>query len=205
MMTVWWANHLKNKDDLKIGEALKIPPVNGIVVTVQTSDTLDILAARYHSDPADIVAVNQLADPVLVVGQTLTIPGARSTPIAAPKPAPTTTTTTHRHSSGGGGSVRPPAAYSGGKLLWPVAGGYISQYFHYGHYAIDIAADAGTKVMAAASGTVTFAGWKNNGGGHQVWVSHGPKPDTAYKHLSSGSVWGGPAGSPREEGGSVGV
>src|SRR5256885_11163511 len=123
MMTVWWANHLKNKDDLKIGEALKIPPVNGIVVTVQTSDTLDILAARYHSDPADIVAVNQLADPVLVVGQTLTIPGARSTPIAEPKPAPTTTTTTHRHSSGSGGSGPPPAPYSGGQLPWPGARG----------------------------------------------------------------------------------
>ena len=38
-----------------------------------------------------------------------------------------------------------PSTYTGGKFMWPVVGGdnYISQYFHYGHYAIDIAADYG--------------------------------------------------------------
>ena len=52
-------------------------------------------------------------------------------------------------------------------------GGYISQYFHYGHYGVDIAADYGTRDRRAAAGTVIFAGWKNNGGGYQVWISHG--------------------------------
>ena len=86
MMTVWWANHLKNKNDLKIGQTLTIPPVNGVVVTVAASDTLDTLAAKYHVDAADIIAVNELSDPILVVGQTLTIPGARSAQIPTPKP-----------------------------------------------------------------------------------------------------------------------
>jgi len=27
--------------------------------------------------------------------------------------------------------------------------------------------------IQAAGGTVTFAGWKNNGGGYQVWIAHG--------------------------------
>jgi LysM repeat protein len=40
MMTVWWANHLKSKNDLKVGQWLTIPPVNGVVVTVATRDTL---------------------------------------------------------------------------------------------------------------------------------------------------------------------
>ena len=40
--------------------------------------------------------------------------------------------------------------------------------------AIDIAADYGATVLAAAAGTVTFAGWKNNGGGYQVWISTAP-------------------------------
>ena len=57
---------------------------------------------------------------------------------------------------------------------WPVAGGDLSQGYHYGHYGIDIAADSGTAVKAAGSGKVTFAGWKNNGGGYQVWIAHGP-------------------------------
>ena len=47
--------------------------------------------------------------------------------------------------------VRPPTTYTGGKFMWPVVGGgnYISQYFHYGHYALDIAADYGSTVRAA--------------------------------------------------------
>jgi murein DD-endopeptidase MepM/ murein hydrolase activator NlpD len=84
--------------------------------------------------------------------------------------------------------VSPPSHYSGGKLSWPVAGGYISQYFHYGHYAIDIAADRGTTVKAAASGVVIFSGWKSNGGGYQVWISHGSGLYTTYNHMSSVSV-----------------
>ena len=72
----------------------------------------------------------------------------------------------------------------------PVVGGgnYISQYFHYGHYAIDIAADYGSTARAAAGGTVIFAGWKSNGGGYQVWVAHGSGLFTTYNHMSAISV-----------------
>ncbi|HET7030510.1 MAG TPA: M23 family metallopeptidase [Candidatus Limnocylindrales bacterium] len=203
MMTVWWANDLKNKDDLHIGQTLTIPPVSGVVVTVSTSDTLETLAAKYHSDAADIMDVNQLADPNLVVGQTLTIPGARSKPIPTPKP--TATPRPHSSGSSSGGSTRPPAQYSGGKLSWPVSGGYISQYFHYGHYAIDIAADMGTRVSAAAGGTVIFAGWKNNGGGYQVWIAHGSGLYTTYNHMSSISVGRGQHVSRGQQVGRVGM
>jgi murein DD-endopeptidase MepM/ murein hydrolase activator NlpD len=202
MMTVWWANHLKSKNDLKVGQWLTIPPVNGVVVTVATSDTLDTLASKYHVNADEIIEVNQLSDPILVVGQTLTIPGALSSKIATPKP----TKTPVSHSSGGsGGSTRPPAAYSGGRLSWPVAGGYISQYFHYGHYAIDIAADMGTRVSAAASGRVIFAGWKNNGGGYQVWIAHGSNLYTTYNHMSSITVGRGQSVSRGQQVGRVGM
>ena len=190
MMTVWWANNLSAKDDLHIGQTLTIPPVNGVVITVGPSDTLDSLAAKYGVDSATIVDANALEDPNLVIGQTLTVPGALGNEIAQPKPKPTRTPTKSgpSHSSGSSRPVSPPARYSGGKFSWPVAGGYISQYFHYGHYAIDIAADRGTTVKAAAAGVVTFAGWKSNGGGYQVWISHGSGLYTTYNHMSSVSV-----------------
>jgi murein DD-endopeptidase MepM/ murein hydrolase activator NlpD len=188
MMTVWWANDLKNKDDLHIGQTLTIPPVDGVVVTVGAADTLESLATKYHVDAAEIMEVNELDDPNLIVGQTLTMPGARSKPIATPKPKPTTKPSAPTRSGGSSGSTRPPSRYTGGKFGWPVAGGYISQYFHYGHYAIDIAADQGTRVMAAAGGVVTFAGWKNNGGGYQVWIAHGSGLFTTYNHMSSIAV-----------------
>ena len=73
-------------------------------------------------------------------------------------------------------------------MRWPVPGGHISQYYHYGHYGLDIAADYGSPVIAAANGRVTFAGWKNNGGGYQVWISHGNGIYTTYNHMSSVAV-----------------
>jgi len=206
MMTVWWANHLTSKDALKVGQVLTIPPVNGVIVTVATSDTLDSLAAKYHADAAEIVAVNELTDPILVVGQTLTIPGALSAGIATPAPKPTAKpVATHSSRASSGGSTRPPARYTGGRLSWPVAGGYISQYFHYGHYAIDIAADIGTRVSAAAAGTVIFAGWKDNGGGYQVWIAHGSNLYTTYNHMSSITVGRGQSVARGQQVGRVGM
>ena len=189
MMTIWWANNLSHKDDLHIGQTLTIPPVNGVVITVGSSDTLESLATKYGVEASTIVDANALEDPNLVIGQTLTIPGALGDEIAAPKP-----THTPGGSDGGGSGhssarpISPPSHYSGGKFGWPVAGGYISQYFHYGHYAIDIAADRGTMVKSAASGVVIFAGWKSNGGGYQVWISHGSGLYTTYNHMSGISV-----------------
>ena len=115
--------------------------------------------------------------------------------IKTPKP-PVKTTITHpatkHHSSGGGGggTVRPPTTYNGGHFVWPVVGGgnYISQYFHYGHCALDIAADYGSTVRAGGGGTVIFAGWKNNGGGYQVWIAHGSNLYTTYNHMSAITV-----------------
>jgi murein DD-endopeptidase MepM/ murein hydrolase activator NlpD len=68
-----------------------------------------------------------------------------------------------------------------------VPGGSISQYFHSGHLAIDIAAPSGSSVVAAEAGTVTWAGWRNNGGGLVIVIDHGNGIVTAYNHL--GSLW----------------
>ena len=194
MMTIWWANKLHAKDELKVGQQLVIPPVNGLVVTVGASDTLASVAAAHNLDPQDIVTTNQLTDTTLVIGQVLILPGARGAAIPTPKPtAPTglasVSRSTSRTLSGGSGStVRPLNDYSGGKFAWPVPGGFISQYFHYGHPALDIAADYGSPIQAAADGVVTYAGWRNNGGGYQVWISHGSGLYTTYNHMSSVAV-----------------
>lgn len=189
MMTIWWANNLSAKDQLRVGQKLTIPPVNGLVITVKEGDTLDSLASKYKVDGSDILAVNEIEDPNLIIGQTLILPDAAGAPIATPKPAPPSRSSVSSggssRSSGGGSST-----YSGGKFAWPLVGGgnYISRGFIYGHYGLDIAADYGTKVIAAAAGQVTFAGWKNNGGGYQVWVAHGSGLFTTYNHLASVSV-----------------
>ncbi|MBI3745243.1 MAG: LysM peptidoglycan-binding domain-containing protein, partial [Chloroflexi bacterium] len=70
MMTLWWANALTAKDQLHVGQRLVIPPVDGLVITVGDGDTLASLAAKYKVQATDILAVNQIEDPNLIIGQT---------------------------------------------------------------------------------------------------------------------------------------
>ena len=198
-MTLWWANSsaMKSKTDLHIGQLLKVPPQNGLIVTVGVSDTLDSISAKYGVTSQSIMDINQLTDPTLVVGQVLILPGAKGAPIPTPKPvsrpASSGSSGHARTDTGSGSSAGVGGSYTGGKMGWPVVGGnnYISQYYHYGHWAIDIAADYGSTVVAAASGTVIFAGWKGNGGGWQVWISHGGDLYTTYNHMSAITVGAG--------------
>jgi murein DD-endopeptidase MepM/ murein hydrolase activator NlpD len=183
MMTLWWANNLAAKDQLHIGQKLQIPPVDGLVIVVKAGDTLDSISALTGMSADDIVAYNNLTDRTLVIGQVLIVPDAHGRPIPAPAtPKPVAAAT---GSSSGSTKAHGPATYSGGAFNWPVPGGWISQYFHASHPAIDIAAPEGTRVLAAAAGTVIWAGWKDNGGGYQVWISHGSGLFTTYNHMSA--------------------
>lgn len=77
------------------------------------------------------------------------------------------------------------AVAGNGKLLWPVPGAIITQYFSASHLAIDMAAPAGSPVLAAANGTVISAGWRTNGGGIVIEIDHGNGIHTLYNHLGS--------------------
>lgn len=139
--------------------------------------------------PADEAAfLNRGAPPVVphVGPMPMPVPvDPNATPLAAPG----------RGGSGGTGGVTvtlptsrgeaPPPAVGG--LVWPVPAGSISQYFHAGHLAIDIAADYGSQVLAAQDGVVTSAGWRSNGGGYVIEIDHGNGIQTVYNHL--GSIW----------------
>jgi len=178
MMTIWWANKITSKDALHVGQTLLIPPVTGLVYTVQVGDTLDSVAAANKVDPIDVMDANSLTDTNLIVGQVLILPGAKGDPIPTPKP-------TKRPTYGSGGSGVAPQ-YNGGSWRWPVVGGgnYISQYFHYGHYGIDIAASYGSAVVAALAGTVVYAGWASTGCGYTVILRNSSSIHTMYCHNS---------------------
>lgn len=84
--------------------------------------------------------------------------------------------------------------FVGGKLGWPLPG-YTRISSGYGyrthpilnirrlHSGIDIPAPTGTNIVAAASGTVIFAG-KYGGYGNLILVDHGGKIVTGYAHCS---------------------
>jgi murein DD-endopeptidase MepM/ murein hydrolase activator NlpD len=66
-------------------------------------------------------------------------------------------------------------------LVWPVEG-HITQPYSSEHYAIDIAAEEGTPVVAAAAGTVVAAEWADRHG-NLVAIDHGGGMITRYTHL----------------------
>jgi murein DD-endopeptidase MepM/ murein hydrolase activator NlpD len=187
MMTLWWANNLTSKDALSIGQTLVIPPVDGLVTTVKVGDTLDTLAAKNKITTTAILDANHLTDSNLIVGQTLLLPGAAGDPIPLPKIVAAKPSTR----SSGGASAPSTAVYpsGGGAWAWPVVGrNYVSQYFSGRHPAVDIAGTYGNPIVSALPGTVVYAGWKDNGGGYQVWVSHGNGLYTGYYHMSAVST-----------------
>ena len=107
-----------------------------------------------------------------------------ATPLAAPGSVRDTATVIAQ--AGPTTRVASPVPATGG-LVWPIPGGSISQYFHAGHLALDIAAPYGSQVVAAQSGIVTSAGWRNNGGGNVISIDHGNGMTTVYNHL--GTMW----------------
>jgi murein DD-endopeptidase MepM/ murein hydrolase activator NlpD len=65
-------------------------PGQGTTIIVGTSDTLDLLARRYHVTPAAILQANGYRGPrALSPGQQLIIPRESAAVVAAPAPAPT--------------------------------------------------------------------------------------------------------------------
>lgn len=55
---------------------------------------------------------------------------------------------------------------------YPVAttNSYVSQWYRQVHDGLDIASRCGKKVLAIRPATVIYSGWRNNGGGYQVWT-----------------------------------
>lgn len=76
------------------------------------------------------------------------------------------------------GSGNPPA------LSWPVPPNLNeNRGFRVGHPAIDLYANEGDAVLAAASGVIVWSGFSSFGGGNVVVISHGSFY-SAYFHLS---------------------
>ena len=81
----WSNSNLTSSESVVTGENLVMPPVAGIVVTVNAGDTLDSLALAYHVDAPSIADYNRLRNTQLVAGTVLVIPNG-SGPAFPPPP-----------------------------------------------------------------------------------------------------------------------
>ena len=74
--TIRWANNITG-NNFEVGKNLLIPPVDGILYTVQAGDTAESIARLFSVDPARIINVNDAEITGLKVGAQITIPDAR--------------------------------------------------------------------------------------------------------------------------------
>jgi murein DD-endopeptidase MepM/ murein hydrolase activator NlpD len=191
--TIVWSNpEVANTGLLKTGQKLVIPPVDGILHTVERGDTLTAIAGKYTADLGIVVAYpgNHIIDAnaPLVVGQYVMVPGGTypyEAP-AAPAVAATTSTrstgTSSARSSTSSGSAAPVTG--SGCCIWPVSGRITTQPSSW-HMALDIATAMGTPIVAADGGRVVAAGWDNTGYGWRIIIDHGNGIQTLYAHMSS--------------------
>jgi murein DD-endopeptidase MepM/ murein hydrolase activator NlpD len=91
--------------------------------------------------------------------------------------------------------------------IWPARGMLTSGYgWRWGrmHQGIDIAADVGTPIHAAAGGVVESAGWNSGGYGNMVEIRHSDGSMTRYAHMNAIYVQEGARVSQSEQIGEMG-
>ncbi len=189
--TLLWANNdiLKGSpDSLRIGQVLKVPPVDGVYYQVQAGDTLASIAKKFSGTLDDILNWPgnsiDLTTQVVTPGDYVMVPGGHEKVVVWVVPSVV--------SSGALNSAGNPCGPGpvGNGFIWPTGNHYLSgNNFWSGHPGIDIAAGQGAPVWAAAAGTVTIAqgGW-NGGYGNVVMIDHNNGYLTVYGHLSQINV-----------------
>ena len=149
---------------------------------VRDGDTLDAIAKRCGVRVRTLIEANRLERPDLLrPGQRLVIPGGAQAKAAAPAARPAVRTPApprHFVLTAPNLDGRAPAFH------WPLEGPISSPFGRRRsgwHAGIDIKADLGTPILAAAAGTVLFSGWEKYYG-RMVKVEHENGFVTVYAH-----------------------
>lgn len=167
--------------------------------TVKPGDTLYRISVNHGVNVNDLMRVNGITDPTkLAVGRTLTIPGgsAASAPAAHAAAAAPAAKPAASEQPKAAEAAQPKAASSSVKtipgtqetLIWPVAGKSVKAFTAESR-GIDITADRGTAVKAAAAGEVLLVSTAFKGYGNLVILRHGDGTFvTTYGQLQSIAV-----------------
>ena len=183
--TVLWANDLSAYSLIKPGDKLAILPLTGVLHKVEKGDTLGSIAKKYGIDQAKLTSANGLQSDTLKISQQLIVPGAKKITYTAQKQQTYSGINIIGNIVGKIGKDKPKSAPSAGnRMSWPTSGHRITQYYHWGHHAIDVANKVGTPIYAADAGVISYAGW-GSGYGNQIVINHGGGKQTRYAHLSS--------------------
>lgn len=196
--TIVFNNSVKN-NQISAGQVLNLPPLDGLLYTVEEDTTLAEIAQNKRADLAAMAEVNDLTQRAqLKKGERVVIPGmdqivavkerlkeeelAEKSRLAAEVRAQQA-----KKNVAAQPVVASVQTKAGRKFLWPSKAPVITQGYHSGHAGYDIAYTSGdrtTAIVAAASGTVEIAqgGW-NGGYGNTILINHGNGLRTRYAHM----------------------
>ena len=168
--------------DMHPGDEIQLLPVEGVVHAVEEGETLDGLAETYEVSVEEILAYtpNELTlESLLEAGRHVFLPGGK---LEVEVPS------IYQQFTG-----QPVASWDRSAPIGNVPGtgnfhvstfGRLTNGFHWGHWAVDIAASTGTPIYAIDSGTVEAAGWLG-WAGNAVAIDHGNGYKSLYAHMSS--------------------
>jgi murein DD-endopeptidase MepM/ murein hydrolase activator NlpD len=163
--------------------------------TVRSGESISRIAARYRVTRAALIEANRLANPhALRSGQHLSVPGCQP---SVPQTTAGETPGTEPDADGilikrvgprriltslvlGTPNFREESI----TLVWPVEGPVISTFGQRSrgwHAGIDITAETGSQIYAAAAGTVVYSGWIR-AYGQVVKIQHSNSFITLYAH-----------------------
>jgi murein DD-endopeptidase MepM/ murein hydrolase activator NlpD len=162
------SNELRNvRRELKAGQKIRIPNMDGIPYTVKSGDSYAKIASSYDIPLEAILDANDIQSDAINAGTVLFIPGARMNKIELRQAL-------------------------GELFVYPLSGRRTSSFgwrtdpfsgvrsFHAG---LDLAAPSGTSVKASADGRVSATG-TNAVYGNFIIISHSGDYQTMYAHLS---------------------
>ncbi|MCP4132375.1 MAG: M23 family metallopeptidase [bacterium] len=201
-------NNIKNPDRLLPGRYIDVPSRKGIYYTIKRGDTVSGIALKFDIDKQKIISHNKLRPNRIFQGKKLFLPGAK-------KHRPRRKNRKYNdyndsyesyelykkdYSGRNNDKVARKKRVKRNKtrisFTWPVKGPLTSTFgrrldpfskkrkFHCG---IDISANIGTPIKAAAAGRVIFSGWKE-GYGKVVVIRHTNGYISVYAHNSKNLV-----------------
>lgn len=161
-------NEIDNVRQLRSGQKLTIPSIDGLSYTVKANDTIAGLSVRYDITVEDILDVNDLASTQLLEGQKLFIPGAKLDETTLKKAM-------------------------GELFIYPLSGNWrLSSKFGprkdpftgvpSTHTGIDLAISQGTPIKASMSGKIIAVGFTNVYGNYVI-IDHENGYQTLYAHM----------------------
>lgn len=174
--------------------------------TVRRGENLYRIGLRYNVSHTEIASLNGIRAPFAIeVGQVLQLPGSASSGRSSPPPAtrrePRTETPTRTASVDSGVTIEEadppprrtppreePASTGPVTFQWPIRGEILSTFGPKPdgrrNDGVNIAAEEGASVRAAAAGTVVYAGGELQGYGELILIRHDGGWVTAYAHNS---------------------